>query len=338
LFIPSATPFFFNPPSPTPYLLPTAYVIPTLNLGGNTGGLATAVPVVCNPPNGWMRYIVQSGDTLGVLASRTGTTLTTLINANCLANPNLLSVGQGLYLPRAPIAPSQSATAQSQTMALSLTPATLVQGSYRVTPGRVTLVADNIRAGVRVIFYYNYPGGATAFLGESPVFGTRAQLSWDTSNVPRETGIYLTAVSLAESGQYVQYSNRIAMLRTDSTVLVTPSAAPRPPELGLLSLTPAQAVNDPGLRYRVRTGSVTITLSTNRNATAVRFLYFSSPNAEPQILSLVSNPIAEQPIQAIWSVQCSAPFSGRLTAQAVNAAGVTALSGSLDVYCDPFAP
>lgn len=51
-------------------------------------------------------YIVQAGDTLAKIASRTGSTVADLTQANCLANANILSVGQQLYVPRTPDTPT----------------------------------------------------------------------------------------------------------------------------------------------------------------------------------------------------------------------------------------
>ncbi|MCI0520429.1 MAG: LysM peptidoglycan-binding domain-containing protein, partial [Chloroflexi bacterium] len=45
------------------------------------------------------QYVVQFGDTLGLIAQRYGVTLEQLIAANSLPNPNLLDVGQTLAVP-----------------------------------------------------------------------------------------------------------------------------------------------------------------------------------------------------------------------------------------------
>jgi LysM repeat protein len=44
-------------------------------------------------------YIVQAGDTLGAIAARFGVTIQAIINANSIANPNLIFVGQRLTIP-----------------------------------------------------------------------------------------------------------------------------------------------------------------------------------------------------------------------------------------------
>ena len=44
-------------------------------------------------------YTVQRGDTLGKIASRHGTSVQALVNANGLSNPNLIHIGQVLQIP-----------------------------------------------------------------------------------------------------------------------------------------------------------------------------------------------------------------------------------------------
>ena len=59
----------------------------------------TAVP--CGPPNWWIRYVVQLGDTLSSLAARTATTVYAIMQANCMDN-TYLTAGRTIYLPRYP--------------------------------------------------------------------------------------------------------------------------------------------------------------------------------------------------------------------------------------------
>lgn len=88
--------------------------VPTVNASLYTGGsgvtfatstntpISTVVQASCNVPPGWVAYSVQAGDTLGDLATRTTTTVGNLQNGNCLANSEIIFVGQVLYLPRLP--------------------------------------------------------------------------------------------------------------------------------------------------------------------------------------------------------------------------------------------
>ncbi len=66
----------------------------TLIVGGTSFASAQ-----CAAPADWPTYIVQRGDTLARIALRYGTSLSTLISANCIANPNLIYAGQRLRVP-----------------------------------------------------------------------------------------------------------------------------------------------------------------------------------------------------------------------------------------------
>lgn len=44
-----------------------------------------------------IRYVVRAGDTLSLLAARYGTTVAAIMEANNLANADLIFVGQGHY-------------------------------------------------------------------------------------------------------------------------------------------------------------------------------------------------------------------------------------------------
>lgn len=56
----------------------------------------------CPPPPGWIPYTVQSGDSLGLLAVQTNSSIAELVTANCLADPDQIYSGQVLFLPRQP--------------------------------------------------------------------------------------------------------------------------------------------------------------------------------------------------------------------------------------------
>lgn len=56
----------------------------------------------CSFRTAWPVYQVQLGDTLSSIAARTNSTVTTLQLANCIANRNIIQVGQKLYVPKLP--------------------------------------------------------------------------------------------------------------------------------------------------------------------------------------------------------------------------------------------
>lgn len=77
-------------------------------------------------------YIIQSGDTLGLIARKHGVSATELAAANNLANPNKIRVGQKLKIPAGNAAPS--ASAQKSAAPAAAKPGA-AEGSYVVEAG-----------------------------------------------------------------------------------------------------------------------------------------------------------------------------------------------------------
>ncbi len=105
--IPSARPIF-----PTP--IGGAFINSTLqpyngsiNGGNQAAGLTNVTPsggsyagkTGCVVPNGWVTYTIQSGDTIATIASTYNVPLDQFVAANCLANPDLVYVGQIVFVP-----------------------------------------------------------------------------------------------------------------------------------------------------------------------------------------------------------------------------------------------
>jgi murein DD-endopeptidase MepM/ murein hydrolase activator NlpD len=61
--------------------------------------LSTLTPAFAQSPTDQPTYIVQSGDTIGLIAQRFGVPAADLISLNNLANPNAISVGMPLKIP-----------------------------------------------------------------------------------------------------------------------------------------------------------------------------------------------------------------------------------------------
>ena len=59
----------------------------------------TGTPTTPAPPTTGTSYTVKAGDTLYAIALRYGVTITQLVNANGITNPNLIRVGQVLIIP-----------------------------------------------------------------------------------------------------------------------------------------------------------------------------------------------------------------------------------------------
>ncbi|MAT95819.1 MAG: hypothetical protein CL608_01530 [Anaerolineaceae bacterium] len=76
------------------------------------GAAATPVPVVdCGPPSDWELYTVRPGENMFRLSLRFGTTVSAILNANCMSSTSI-QAGQRLYLPpRTVIPPTPNPTA-----------------------------------------------------------------------------------------------------------------------------------------------------------------------------------------------------------------------------------
>jgi putative lipoprotein len=59
----------------------------------------------CSPRADWPVYTVQQGESLALIAQRTGSSVDALVRANCLPNPNVIFPGQQLRVPRLPWVP-----------------------------------------------------------------------------------------------------------------------------------------------------------------------------------------------------------------------------------------
>jgi hypothetical protein len=71
---------------------PTGVPTPTVTVRPSRTPTGTAVTTECIPPEGWVEYTVQPGDTLFNIALETGSTVEEIRQANCMQN-SVLSVG-----------------------------------------------------------------------------------------------------------------------------------------------------------------------------------------------------------------------------------------------------
>jgi LysM repeat protein len=73
-----------------------------------TGGPPVVTPPIYHPPTvtpPTCTYVVKSGDSLGLIAQRYGTTVSALASLNQISNPNLIYPGQMLHLPGCKVDP-----------------------------------------------------------------------------------------------------------------------------------------------------------------------------------------------------------------------------------------
>lgn len=88
----------------------------------NNSPVLTNTPIDCNVQDDWDVYTVQRGDNLANIATRTGSTIDELTQANCIDNPNRIRVGQELYVPNAPVTPDIDATSTSTRIPSTIVP------------------------------------------------------------------------------------------------------------------------------------------------------------------------------------------------------------------------
>ncbi len=100
---PSPVAFSAQPPiaSPPPAVQPPAAQPPAPVPPANSAPAPKPATPPAAPSNATARYTVKSGDTLGAIAERNGTTVSEIMKANpSLKNPNQIAVGQQLNLPQ----------------------------------------------------------------------------------------------------------------------------------------------------------------------------------------------------------------------------------------------
>ncbi|MBN2472843.1 MAG: LysM peptidoglycan-binding domain-containing protein [Anaerolineae bacterium] len=169
-----------NTASPTtpPTQAPTVTTAPTATIAATaTSPQLTPVaqqPPVVGPPactlrTDWPVYTVAVGDTLGRLATATNSTIGALAAANCLANANIIHVGQALRVPRVP------ATSTPVTLPeVWLTQGTVHissylnadAGNFQLQPGEtITLRWDGAPEGLISATFYLISGGQRQQIG-----------------------------------------------------------------------------------------------------------------------------------------------------------------------------
>lgn len=90
-------------PTPTPPSLPPPTSLPPIDDSQPALTQEVVNPDCPATPPGWIPYTVESGDSMGLLAEQTSSTIEELVAGNCLDNPDQIFVGQVLYLPRQPL-------------------------------------------------------------------------------------------------------------------------------------------------------------------------------------------------------------------------------------------
>ena len=191
-------------PTQTPFVVTQAAVQPVVN----TTVIQVALPANCQVRTDWQPYIVQAGDTVGDLAIATNTALADLIIANCLTTPDIINVGQTLYLPRQPVnylLPATSAPVVSTTSPdgraptigfVLVEPAVVDNGTYLIAPGTVTVRAQGVSNAARVAFYLSAVGteAAPILVGIDDNMTDGAVILWQVGPSPFVANVWGVAI------------------------------------------------------------------------------------------------------------------------------------------------
>ncbi len=169
--------------------------------------LSIALPANCTIRTDWQPYVVQAGDTVGVLAIATNTPVADLVIGNCLANPDLIAVGQTLYLPRQPILATPIPTAApggtAPTIGFVLVePSVVTSSTYLIAPGVITVRAQGVTNAVSVSFYMAPIGtdAAPTVLGVDNNLADGANIQWNVGATPLVVNVWAVATSATNVG------------------------------------------------------------------------------------------------------------------------------------------
>jgi hypothetical protein len=221
--------------------------------------------------------VVVSGDTLGTLAQRTGSTIAQLSTANCLSNANQIAVGQQLRVPRQPDPIVVPPTVSVQPGPIQLSPFANYDGlTYFVNPFTQIYIfwpdAARLGANRQVEFYYRADGSSIVTnIGVDTDLGYDAGVYW---SVPGNTRGEIWATGRGYSGIVVESPHaRIESLETVPGQNIDP-----------VTLSTYNSFD--GVTYRVTANTDLMLVWSDefaRTASTVEFYYYSSidPNGIP---------------------------------------------------------
>lgn len=132
-------------------------------------------PTLCRPPDGWVRYIVRSGDTLFQVANLYGISWPVLQKANCMGSSTFLRTGMVIFVPntgpRFPTTSVPPATAFPTRPPATAT-GTMVVPSVTITRTPVPQSATPTRTAVAPSATLVPTASSTATLTPSPITPT----------------------------------------------------------------------------------------------------------------------------------------------------------------------
>ncbi|MCY3946592.1 MAG: LysM peptidoglycan-binding domain-containing protein [Anaerolineaceae bacterium] len=152
----SATPRPTTTPVPEPsatIILPVTRTLPPVTLVMP----ATIAPTACTPRSDWGgSHVIQSGDSLFVIAQTYGLTVLQLQSANCIEDADFIQVGQILRIPGNPAPESPTAEATTAGVVETATPLLFSADSTVLSAGECTILRWEIE-NVDAVFFDGTP-------------------------------------------------------------------------------------------------------------------------------------------------------------------------------------
>lgn len=294
----------------------------------------------CNIPFGWQPYTIRAGDTLGLLAEQSNTTIEILQNGNCLPNAELIYIGQQIYLPPVGVVlptSTSTSTVLSPLPTSTNTPANLGGDPPAVLPEivvRPTITRDDgvlvtlqqsiaLDVGVvtdadRVVYLAQTspsdPSPVQIGVDDDPFDGT--QITYDFSEF--DPDLYFYAFAQNEFGTSTSPLIRVVY---DPTATIGS---------GVLFITPR--IGFDGTIYTLE-GDATVTISWfEAPSNAVRVDFYVRENGTERLIG--SDPNPSDGANITWVV--SAPLQGELYARAILGTNQSTQSDSVLVYAEDF--
>jgi LysM repeat protein len=216
-------------PTPTPTMPPSP--TPTATI--------TRTPVVlpnCRVRTDWPIYVVAGGDTLGSIAGRINSSINELTQGNCLSNPNLITPGQQLRVPRLPPLPNPD----TQAGAIQVNPFVIAEGgSYTVNANLpITVSWPQARRDLLRVEFYASPfvnNPPATLLGVDTFPGDGASIPVTFPPTFRQA-VY--AIGYLSSGSRQLTANRIPVFAIDTAQNVPPAFQPNLGKEGDVTVLP----------------------------------------------------------------------------------------------------
>jgi hypothetical protein len=198
-----------------PYISPTATPYPTETI-------QSLPTMACGAPYGWVRYVIQPGDTLFKLSSILGVSVGELQLANCLTGTQI-NYGQVLYVPRLPptrVPPSTGTPTPTQTHTQVVEPTTAVPTiTHTPTTPVSTKSTATLTLGQLEFIYDGTPKSITA--STTPA-GLNVTITYDGSPTPpTAVGSYAVVATVDDPNYEGSASGTLVIARGVATITLS---------------------------------------------------------------------------------------------------------------------